>query len=102
MAAVLLAAGTPGKRFSLPHSRMMLHQPLGAFSGQATDIDIEAREILAIKEQLTGILARHTGQDPARIKKDTDRNFYMGAEAAREYGLIDEVIRRREDGGAKE
>ena len=97
MAAVLLAAGNPGKRFSLPHSRMMLHQPLGAFSGQATDIDIEAREILTLKEQLTGILAQHTGQDPARIKQDTDRNFYMGAEQAREYGLIDEVIRRRED-----
>ena len=97
MAAVLLAAGDPGKRFSLPHSRMMLHQPLGNFSGQATDIDIEAREILTLKDQLTQILAKHTGQDPDRIKKDTDRNFYMGAEDARTYGLIDEVIRRRED-----
>lgn len=95
MAAVLLAAGTPGKRFSLPHSRMMIHQPLGAFSGQATDIDIEAREILTLKDQLTQILARHTNQPPERVKEDTDRNYYMGAEDAKRYGLIDEVIRRR-------
>ena len=96
MAAVLLAAGDPGKRCSLPHSRMMLHQPLGAITGQATDIDIEAKEILKLKAQLTSILAEHTKQDPERIKHDTDRNFYMGADEAKDYGLIDQVIRRKE------
>ncbi len=95
MAAVLLAAGEKGKRFSLPHSRMMLHQPLGGFSGQASDIDIEARELLKVKEQLTTILSEHTGRDMATVRKDTDRNFYMSAEEARDYGLIDEVIDRR-------
>ena len=94
MAAVLLAAGAEGKRYSLPHSRMMLHQPLGALTGQATDIDIEAKEILKLKAQLTAILAHHTRQDEAQIKHDTDRNFYMGADEAKDYGLIDEVIRR--------
>ena len=95
MAAVLLAAGEKGKRFSLPHSRMMLHQPLGGFSGQATDIDIEARELIKVKEQLTAILAEHTGRKPTTVRKDTDRNLYMSAEEARDYGLIDEVIDRR-------
>jgi ATP-dependent Clp protease, protease subunit len=97
MGAVLLAAGDKGRRFSLPHSRMMLHQPLGAFSGQASDIDIEARELLTQKKQLTDILAHHTGQDPERIRRDTDRNYYMGAEEAQDYGLIDVVIKRRKD-----
>ena len=94
MAAVLLAAGTKGKRFALPHSRVLLHQPLGVFHGQATDIDIRAREVLTLKEQILEILALHTGRTPEQIKADTDRDFYMGAEAALEYGLIDEVIAR--------
>jgi len=96
MAAVLLAAGTRGKRFSLPHARILLHQPLGGFSGQATDIDIQAREILFIKRQLTGILAEHTGQDFDRVKVDTDRDFFMGPDEAKAYGLIDEIIVRKE------
>ena len=100
MGAVLLAAGDKGRRFSLPHSRMMMHQPLGAFSGQASDIDIEARELLTQKKQLTAILAHHTGQDPEKVRYDTDRNYYMGPEEALEYGLIDEIIqKRREDPG---
>jgi ATP-dependent Clp protease protease subunit len=96
MAAVLLAAGTKGKRFALPHSRMLLHQPLGGFHGQATDIDIQAREILLIKRQLTQILADQTGQPFDRVKADTDRDFYMGAEEAKAYGLIDEIMVRRD------
>jgi ATP-dependent Clp protease protease subunit len=96
MAAVLMAAGTKGKRFSLPHSRMLLHQPLGGFSGQATDIDIQAKELLFIKKQLINIIAEHTKQPYDTIREDTDRDFYLGPEAAREYGLIDEVITRKE------
>jgi ATP-dependent Clp protease protease subunit len=94
MAAVLLAAGARGKRYALPHSRVLLHQPLGVFYGQATDIDIKAREILHIKKDLLDILARHTGQDLERLKHDTDRDFYMGADEALQYGLIDQVISR--------
>jgi len=95
MAAILLAAGTQGKRHALPHARILLHQPLGGFSGQATDIDIQARELLFLKQQLIDILAEHTGQDPERIKRDTDREFYLGPEEAREYGLIDCVITQK-------
>jgi len=92
MAAVLMAAGTKGKRFALPHSRLMLHQPLGGFRGPASDIDIHAREILKIKEELNQILSLHTGQPLERIAKDTDRDFFLSAQASKEYGLIDQVI----------
>ena len=91
-AAVLLSAGAPGKRFALPHSRILLHQPYGGVGGQATDIEIQAREILRMREMLEHILADHTGQPLDRIHKDTDRDFIMGAEDAREYGIIDEII----------
>jgi ATP-dependent Clp protease protease subunit len=95
MGALLLAAGANGKRHCLPHSRIMIHQPLGGFQGQAADIDIHAREILKIRDRLNEILASHTGQDVATIAKDTDRdNFMSGAEAV-EYGLIDKVIDSR-------
>jgi ATP-dependent Clp protease protease subunit len=95
MGALLLAGGAKGKRYSLPHSRMMIHQPLGGFQGQASDIEIHAREILAVRERLNGILARHTGQPLERIQLDTDRdNFMSGADAVR-YGLIDEVLTER-------
>lgn len=96
MAALLMAAGTRGKRYSLPHSRMLLHQPLGGFSGQATDVDIQAKELLFIKQQLIDIIAKHTGQPSDRVREDTDRDFYLGPQAAKEYGLIDEVIRRKD------
>jgi ATP-dependent Clp protease protease subunit len=92
MAAVLLAAGAPGKRLALPNARIMLHQPWGGVQGQATDINIEAREILRIKDLLNAVLAKHTGQPLERIVKDTDRNFYMSAEEAREYGVVDRVL----------
>ena len=92
MAAVLLTAGTKGKRFALPHSRVMLHQPLGGFRGQASDIDIHAREILKIKAELNQILARHTGQPLDRIENDTDRDYFLTAEEAKAYGLIDSII----------
>ncbi|MBI3326639.1 MAG: ATP-dependent Clp endopeptidase proteolytic subunit ClpP [Nitrospinae bacterium] len=95
MGALLLTAGSKGKRYSLPHARIMIHQPAGGFSGQATDIDIEAREILRMKDMLDNILAKHTGQEMERIKRDTDRNFYMSGEQAKEYGLVDEVITAR-------
>lgn len=92
MAAWLLAAGTPGKRFALPHSRIMIHQPLGGVQGQAIDIDIQAREILRLREQLNNILVKHTGQSLKRVEKDTDRDLFMTSKAAVEYGLVDEVI----------
>jgi ATP-dependent Clp protease, protease subunit len=95
MAAVLLAAGTPSKRFALPNSRIIIHQPLGGASGQAADIDIQAREILRIRETLNEILVKHTGQGIDKIQKDTDRDYIMTAEQARGYGLIDQVIDRR-------
>ena len=98
MGALLLSAGAKGKRFALPHARIMLHQPAGAFRGQATDIDIQAREILLMKETLSEILARHTGKDVEAIKQDTDRDFFMSGEEAKEYGIIDEVITSK-DGG---
>ncbi len=95
MAAVLLAAGTKGKRYALPHSRVMLHQPIGGVTGQATDVAIHAKEIVRIKDTLTGILVNHTGQKPEIIRKDTDRNFYMDAKEALEYGIIDEILEKR-------
>lgn len=95
MSALLLAAGTKGKRFSLPHARVLIHQPLGGVQGQATDIDIQAREILRIREKVNEILVKHTGQSLDKIKKDTDRDFFMTPEQAKEYGIIDEVIEKR-------
>ncbi len=95
MAAVILAAGTPGKRFALPNSRMIIHQPSGGFSGQATDINIQAKEILRTRQRLNEILSMHTGQDLAKIEHDVERDFIMTAEAAKEYGIIDQVISRR-------
>jgi ATP-dependent Clp protease protease subunit len=92
MGAVLLAGGAKGKRFCLPHSRMMIHQPLGGFQGQATDIDIHAREILLVRERLNRILAQHTGQSLEKIQHDTDRDNFLGAEQARDYGLVDEIL----------
>lgn len=97
MGAVLLAAGAKGKRFALPHSRIMIHQPLGGFQGQAADIDIQAREILRMREELNNILTRHTGQSLKRIEKDTDRDLFMTGKQAQEYGLVDEVIASRSD-----
>ena len=96
MGALLLAGGAAGKRYSLPHSRVMIHQPLGGFHGQATDIDIHAREILLIRERLNAILARHTGQPIEKIRQDTERDNFMGAEDAISYGLIDHMLDRRE------
>ena len=95
MGALLLAAGAEGKRYALPNSRMMIHQPLGGFQGQATDIDIHAREILNMRDRLNRILAHHTGQDIERIRQDTDRDNFMTAEAAAEYGLVDRVLSSR-------
>jgi ATP-dependent Clp protease protease subunit len=95
MGALLLAAGAKGKRYSLPHSRIMIHQPAGGFQGQASDIDIQAREILRMKENLDQIMAKHTEQDIERIKRDTDRDFFMSGAQAREYGLVDDVITMR-------
>lgn len=95
MGAVLLAAGAHGKRFSLPNSRVMMHQPLGGARGQAVDIEIHAREILGIRERLNGILARHTGKPVEQIALDTDRDFFMSAEQAKNYGLIDSVLEKR-------
>lgn len=92
MGALLLAAGNKGKRFALPNARMMIHQPLGGAQGQATDIEIQTKEMLRIKKLLNDILAKHTGQSLAKIEKDTDRDFYMGADEAVKYGIIDEVI----------
>ncbi|RMG14229.1 MAG: ATP-dependent Clp endopeptidase proteolytic subunit ClpP [Deltaproteobacteria bacterium] len=92
MGAVLLAAGAPGKRYALPHSRIMIHQPWGGFQGQASDIEIHAREMLRLKETLNEILAKHTGQPLERVAKDTDRDYFMGAGEAKEYGLIDHVV----------
>ena len=95
MGALLLNAGAEGKRFSLPHSRMMIHQPLGGFQGQASDIDIHAREILANRQRLNEIMAKHTGQSVEAIAKDTDRDNFMSPDAAVDYGLIDKVINSR-------
>jgi ATP-dependent Clp protease protease subunit len=92
MGALLLTAGAKGKRFALPHSRIMLHQPMGGFQGQATDIEIHAREILRLKEMLNGILSLHTGRSFDQIQTDTDRDFFMSSDEAKEYGVVDEVI----------
>lgn len=95
MGAVLLAAGERGKRYCLPNSRVMIHQPLGGFQGQATDVEIHARELLYVRERLNDILANHTGQPLERIKQDTERDNFMSAQAALQYGLIDKVLERR-------
>lgn len=95
MGALLLAAGAKGKRFALPHARILIHQPLGGFQGQATDVEIQAREILRLREELNEILARHTEQPIDRINLDTERDFYMSGLQAKEYGLVDEVISTR-------
>jgi ATP-dependent Clp protease, protease subunit len=92
MGALLLAAGTKGKRFALPHARILIHQPLGGVQGQATDIDIQAREILRMREELNRILVHHTGQSMDKIQRDTDRDFFMTAEQAKDYRIVDEVI----------
>ena len=102
MGAVLLAAGTKGKRHTLPNSRVMIHQPWGGFQGAASDISIHADEILKLKKRLNGILAHHTGQSVEQIEKDTDRDRYMSAEEAQEYGLVDEIIRPGEQQTKKE
>lgn len=95
MAAILLAAGEKGKRFVLPNARIMIHQPLGGFQGQATDIDIHAREILRMRERLNEILAKHTGRPLEKISNDTDRDFFMSGNEAVDYGLVDEVVANR-------
>ena len=95
MAAVLLSAGSKGRRAILPHGRVMLHQPLGGFSGQATDIEIQAREMLYTKQILNEIVANHTGQPIDKVKLDTDRDFYLGPEEAKAYGIVDQVFVRK-------
>ena len=97
MGALLLAAGAKGKRYALPNSRVMIHQPLGGFQGQASDIEIHAREILSLKQKLNEILSKHTGQALETIARDTERDNFKSAEAAHEYGLIDQVLERRPD-----
>jgi ATP-dependent Clp protease, protease subunit len=101
MGAVLLAAGAAGKRYCLPNSRVMIHQPLGGYSGQASDIDIHAREILLIRDKLNRILASHTGQPLDRIARDTDRDYFLSADDARAYGVVDAVLDRRPDSSVK-
>jgi len=96
MGALLLAAGTKGKRYALPHARIMIHQPLGGVQGQATDIDIQAREILRVRDEVNRVLVKHTGQPLEKIQKDTDRDFFMTTEQAKEYGIIDGVIVSRD------
>lgn len=95
MAAVLLAAGERGKRFALPHARIMIHQPMGGFQGQATDVEIQAKEILRLREELNHILMDHTGRPIEQIQRDTDRDFFMSGVQAKDYGLVDEVILER-------
>jgi len=101
MGALLLAAGTKGKRFALPHSRVMIHQPMGGFSGQATEIEIHAREILKMRDTINSILASHTGQPLEKIQADTDRDFFMSGEEAKTYGIVDEVITSLKQGKTK-
>jgi ATP-dependent Clp protease protease subunit len=98
MGALLLAGGEPGKRFALPNSRILIHQPLGGAQGQATDIDIQAKEIMRIREELTKILMKHTGQERDKLYVDTERDFYMTAQDAKGYGIIDHVIEKRQPG----
>jgi ATP-dependent Clp protease protease subunit len=101
MGALLLTAGAKGKRYSLPHSRIMIHQPSSGFSGQASDIELHAKEILRLKAKLNEIMQKHTGQSLERIEKDTDRDYFMGAGEAKEYGLIDEVVLKKPAGVPK-
>jgi ATP-dependent Clp protease protease subunit len=101
MGALLLAAGAKGKRYSLPHSRIMIHQPSGGFGGQASDIELHAKEILRLKAKLNEIMQKHTGQPLDRLEKDTNRDYFMGAGEAKEYGLIDEVVIKKPAGGLK-
>jgi ATP-dependent Clp protease protease subunit len=96
MGALLLSSGTSGKRYALPHARIMIHQPLGGFQGQATDISIHAQEILRLKETLNSIMAEHTGQPISQLSSDTERDFFMGSEAAKEYGIIDDIVSRKD------
>jgi ATP-dependent Clp protease protease subunit len=102
MGALLLAAGAKGKRFSLPHARIMIHQPMGGFQGQATDIEIHAKEMLKMKENLNKILANHTGQTMEKIHEDTDRDYFMSSVEAKEYGIVDEVIAKKAPRPVKE
>jgi len=102
MGAVLLAAGAKGKRYALPNSRILIHQPMGGFQGQAADIDIHAKEIIRMRKDLNKILAAHTGRTVAKIRKDTDRDYFMSAAEAKKYGLIDKVLSRRRDEGEEE
>ena len=95
IAALLLAAGEKGKRYALPHSRILIHQPMGGFQGQASDVDIQAREILRLREELNTIVAKHTRQSMERIQADTERDFFMNGQQAKEYGIIDEVVVQR-------
>ncbi len=95
MGAVLLAGGAKGKRYGLPHARVLIHQPLGGVQGQATDIDIQAREILRMREEINAIFTKHTGQDVERIRQDTERDFYMTTEQALKYGIIDQIVEKR-------
>lgn len=101
MGSLLLAAGEPGMRYALPHSRILIHQPLGGAQGQASDIDIQAREILRMRKDLNDIMAKHTGQKVKRIEKDTDRDYFMSAQEALDYGLIDQIMTSRNDLGAE-
>lgn len=96
MASVLLAAGTKGKRFTLPYARVMIHQPLGGAQGQATEIEIHAREILRIRDEMNGIMAKHTGQPKEKIQIDTERDYYLTATEAKAYGLVDEILTRKQ------
>jgi ATP-dependent Clp protease protease subunit len=102
MGALLLSAGTKGKRFSLPHARIMIHQPAGGFQGQATDIAIQAKEILKMKDTLNQILANHTGQQVEKIAADTERDFFMSGDDAKNYGIVDEVIKKKQPRVLKE
>lgn len=102
MGALLLASGTAKKRFALPHARILIHQPLGGFSGQASDIDIQAQEILKTRERLNLILSKHTGKEIDKVRKDTDRDYYMSADASVEYGLVDEVLMPKKLGEEEE
>lgn len=95
MGAVLLAAGAEGKRFALPHARIMIHQPWGGFQGQATDINIHAQEILRMRETLNGVLSKHSGQTFEKIAADTERDFFMGSEEAKKYGIVDDIVKRK-------
>ena len=97
MGAVLLAAGAAGMRYTLPHSRIMIHQPMGGFQGQATDIAIQAKEIIRLRTELNGILAHHTGQTVERVEQDTERDYFMSGEEAKEYGLVDQVLASRKE-----